>query len=264
MANRKEISRRRSARSTGKRGNDRNARGASLSEGGNNVRQQAGRSPSPSANSLLELVTAHPYATLAAAAGMWMVYEASKRGTPRVVAEASKHAVQVVGKTMARGVNGAKYEALHVADVSKRSLATAIDSAGETASAVIEGARHGVARSAALTRDGASGLWDRHPLATGTALLAAAVAAGLLLPATSMERLLVGERSEKLFLSARARGGNVLQRGKQLANAAVREGVAVATDEMGRVGLTPQRIGRKVKRVASRVGKSLGHVGDFQ
>lgn len=216
----------------------------------------------PSANSVLDQVATHPYlAALATAATAWLAYEASRRGVGGAAKSLSVNAAHAVSDTLARGFSTAKDEALHVADGTRRTLTSALGSVGRGAKGVARGIGQGARQGATRSRDVASGLWERHPIATGAALLAVAVAAGMLLPATSLERSLAGERSARLLELARTRGGQALSRGSRLASAAVRESVAAATDEMERVGLTPERIARKVKRIASRVGDRVSRAG---
>jgi len=79
---------------------------------------------------------------------------------------------------------------------------------------------------------------------------------------TTRERLLAGEHSSRLRNLARETGGELVGRGKRMATHAIRDGAAVALEEAERVGLTPERVVRKVKRIAQRVGETMGRVTD--
>jgi hypothetical protein len=195
---------------------------------------------------------AHPVITaLATAATAWLAYEGTRRGVPSAVYRASRNAAESAGEGVSHALRTAKDDAAIASDTVRRG-----------ASGVVSGVRDGAMRSAAYGRDVAGDLWDDHPLAASSALFALAVTAGMLLPATSVEEYLAGERSAQLLEVARTRGGKLLKRSQRIAGNLVREGAAAAAEEAERVGLTPERIARKVKRIASRVTETVSDVGD--
>ena len=187
-------------------------------EGGEASQRSAG-------GSFLGEFGAHPLTTaLATAASAWLAIDGARRRAPAAIYGASRTAAEVTTRSVARST---------------------------------EAARRGVQRTAATASNTAGDVWEDHTLAATVGLFAVAVAAGMLLPATAIERTVAGERSARLLETARSRGGKLVKRGKRIASTVVREGAAAAADEADRVGLTPERIAKKVKRIAGRVGESV-------
>ena len=224
----------------------------------------------------------------AGAAGLaWLAYEGARRQYPQAIYEKSKEALGSAAGTVGEGLSGAAHavggrlaqgaEALretfqgsfeHSVGATRDRVSqlgsrlgvyaqTGVSRTGEVlrdgASAVGEGVQHGYEYS----RDAMADLWENHPLAVGMGLLALGVAAGMLLPATGLERRLMGERSQGLRDRAKTAGRELVSQGKELAEKVVSTGASAAAAEAERVGLTPERLTRKVKRVAGRVRKAV-------
>jgi ElaB/YqjD/DUF883 family membrane-anchored ribosome-binding protein len=88
---------------------------------------------------------------------------------------------------------------------------------------------------------------DEHPLAVGGACLAAGLLAGLLLPRSAREDEWIGEASDQLKGEARAKGEEILERGKTVAT----QTAASAMDEAESRGITPGNIAEKAGKVIS-------------
>jgi hypothetical protein len=86
----------------------------------------------------------------------------------------------------------------------------------------------------------------------GAALVAGA-AAGFLLPPTRQEDRLVGKTSDKVAGRFKKAGQDFFRQGRSVASRALHEAVNTAASEAEREGLTPDRLGKKFKRVFSNV-----------
>jgi hypothetical protein len=107
------------------------------------------------------------------------------------------------------------------------------------------------------TRDalgsGVGSLWENHPLAVGAGILGVGLAAGMLLPSTRSEKRLFGGTSGKLTGRLRSAGQELFDQGKEIASKVMSETTDTLREEAEREGLTPDRLSRKVKRIASKV-----------
>jgi len=101
--------------------------------------------------------------------------------------------------------------------------------------------------------------WQGHPLAMCLAALAAGAALGMMLPWTSAEDSLMGETSDKLTGRAKEAGQELWGQGKAIASRVIQEAVDTTAREIEKEGLNPDRIGRKVKRVASQVRDAVAN-----
>ncbi|HEX8339804.1 MAG TPA: hypothetical protein VF624_02740 [Tepidisphaeraceae bacterium] len=215
--------------------------------------------PSIGIAAILGHLKAHPLASsLASAATVWLAYEGTRRNAPRAVYDASREALGQVGDTLAKAASFAKEEAEEASALAKRSYDGAAKSVRRGAAAVGQGARQGAARG----REMAGEVWDNHPLLASLALLAAGVTIGALIPASRLEHTVAGEAAAELLENAKAAGGKAVGRGKRLAANALREGVSAAASEAERVGLSPERVVQKVKRIANRVTTTISSVRD--
>ena len=106
-------------------------------------------------------------------------------------------------------------------------------------------------------KDAAVRVWHQHPLVMSAAALGAGVTLGLLLPSTRQERRLMGSTSDKLAGRVKDAGQNLLAQGKNLVSRAAREAASATAEEAELEGLTPDRIGRKVRRVATHVRDAI-------
>lgn len=88
---------------------------------------------------------------------------------------------------------------------------------------------------------------EAHPLTTGLGFLAVGILAGLALPSSRKENELMGEMSDRLKGQAKAKGQELVERGKNVATAAVTAAKEKAAEE----GLTPESLKQKAQSVAS-------------
>lgn len=108
-------------------------------------------------------------------------------------------------------------------------------------------------RIASRMKQGAGRLWESYPLAVSAGILGVGVAAGMLLPSTRSEKRLFGGTSGKLTGRLRSAGQELLEQGKEIASKVMSETTETLQEEAEREGLTPDRLSRKVKRIASKV-----------
>jgi hypothetical protein len=97
------------------------------------------------------------------------------------------------------------------------------------------------------------GVWENHPVAVGAGILAMGLAAGMLLPSTKSEKRLFGGSSGKLTGRFKSAGQELLEQGKEIASKVVSEAGETLREEAEREGLTPDRLSRKVKRIAGKL-----------
>jgi hypothetical protein len=91
------------------------------------------------------------------------------------------------------------------------------------------------------------------------AALAAGATVGALLPSTRAEDGLIGETSDRLTGRAKKAGQELWSQGRTIAGRAIQEAVDTTAREIEREGLNPERLGRKVKRVASHVRDAVAN-----
>ncbi len=92
---------------------------------------------------------------------------------------------------------------------------------------------------------------EEYPLAVGIGFAALGALAGVLLPRTQREDQLLGEQSDQLVDSAKEKGQEMLESGKEVAK---RVGDA-ALDEAQSQGLTAETVGDKISDLASKAGE---------
>jgi hypothetical protein len=119
--------------------------------------------------------------------------------------------------------------------------ATVAGGARELASTVGEGVQNGFE----YTREAMSQLWENYPLAVCAGLVGAGVAAGMMLPSTRREAQMMGRTAGQVTKQIKRKGGELLEHGRELAANAAH----AITQEGERQGLSPDELGRKVKRV---------------
>lgn len=115
--------------------------------------------------------------------------------------------------------------------------------------AIRRGAQSGFERG----RQNAGEAWHSHPLFMCGVALAAGAAAGFLLPSTRQEDRLIGKTSDKVAGRFKKAGTDFFRQGRSIAGKALNEAVNTAASEAEREGLTPNRLGKKFKRVFSNV-----------
>ena len=104
---------------------------------------------------------------------------------------------------------------------------------------------------------GVGSLWENHPLAVSTGILGVGLAAGMLLPSTRSEKRLFGGTSGKLTGRLRSAGQELLEQGKEIASKVMTETTDTLREEADREGLTPDRLARKVNRIAGKVKEAV-------
>jgi hypothetical protein len=104
------------------------------------------------------------------------------------------------------------------------------------------------------TRDRIVTTADEHPLELGVACLAAGVAAGLALPTPERLNRLAGPSMDRLRQRTRDAGGEFVEKGKRVVNAAT----AAAKNEAQAQGLTLERLRGKVGAVAESAKQAAG------
>jgi hypothetical protein len=115
--------------------------------------------------------------------------------------------------------------------------------------AIKRGAKSGFDRG----REGAGQSWTNHPLFVCGVALAVGTAAGFLLPPTRQEDQLMGETSDKLAGRFKKGGKEAFRQGRAVAGRVLHEAVSASARETEREGLTPDRLGKKFKRVFTNV-----------
>jgi hypothetical protein len=114
-------------------------------------------------------------------------------------------------------------------------------------------ARQGMRRSAQYSQQTFQQSLEQYPLAVVAAALAGGMLTGLLFPATRRENELMGHQSDRLKETAREAGQTLVEKGKDVANAAVEVAnttVGAVTEEASNQGIAPNNLVEKVKNVA--------------
>ena len=125
----------------------------------------------------------------------------------------------------------------------------AADAVRNSAGSVGDAARTGYQQGQQAADDGI----ERHPLLICASALALGAAAGLLLPSTPVEDRLIGKRADKVTRRIRSAGSKLWEQSQHVFSEA---GQAIAS-QAEREGLTPQRLGRKMKRIGTHVRDAI-------
>lgn len=96
-------------------------------------------------------------------------------------------------------------------------------------------------------------IWEDHPLAVSASLLALGVAAGMLIPTSRAEKKIFGRTSGKLTDKIRTTSRELIEQGSELAGRVISETGTALREEAEREGLSPDKLARKVKRIAGRI-----------
>jgi hypothetical protein len=115
--------------------------------------------------------------------------------------------------------------------------------------AIKRGAQSGFDRG----RQGAGQGWTGHPLFLCGVAVVAGAAAGFLIPSTRQEDRLMGKQSDKVAGRFKKGSQEAFRQGRTIAGKVVSEAVNTASKEAEREGLTPDRLGKKFKRVFTNV-----------
>jgi hypothetical protein len=108
-------------------------------------------------------------------------------------------------------------------------------------------------------RQGAEQSWAGHPLLLAGVALAVGAAAGYLIPSTSQEDRLMGETSDKLTGRIKKGGQAFFRQGRTIAGKVVHEAVNSTAESIEREGLSPDRLGKKVKKVFGNVREAVSN-----
>ena len=92
---------------------------------------------------------------------------------------------------------------------------------------------------------------EEYPLAVGVGFAALGALIGVLLPGTRREDELLGEHSDQLVKATKAKGEELLQRGKAVAQRVTESTVEEAREQ----GLTPETVGERISEFAGKVGE---------
>lgn len=131
-------------------------------------------------------------------------------------------------------------------------ISSALRSSGN---AIRRGAQSGYDRG----REAAGQNWQSHPLVMCGLAIAVGAAAGFLLPSTRQEDQWMGQSSDKVTGRLRKTSKQFFRHGRQMAGRVVSEAVNTTAKEAEREGLTPDRLGKKVKRVVSSVREAVSN-----
>jgi hypothetical protein len=104
--------------------------------------------------------------------------------------------------------------------------------------------------------------WYRHPLVICATAAAVGVAAAYLLPSTAIEDRTMGPTADRVNRRLRKASKGLIGKGKGVVTRAISEAVSAVAEEAEREGLTPDRLGRKVKRIASHVRDAVADAVD--
>jgi hypothetical protein len=108
-------------------------------------------------------------------------------------------------------------------------------------------------------RQGAEQSWAGHPLLLAGVALAVGAAAGYLIPSTSQEDRLMGETSDKVTGRIKKGGQAFFRQGRTIAGKVVHEAVNSTAESIEREGLSPDRLGKKVKKVFGNVREAVSN-----
>lgn len=126
---------------------------------------------------------------------------------------------------------------------------------GGSGGAIRRGAQSGFQRG----RQAADQNWHNHPLVMCGVALAVGAAAGFMLPRTRQEDRLMGETADKVTGRLKKAMTDSFRQGRTVAGKVVHEAVNATAKEAEREGLTPDRLGKKVKRLVSHVREAVSN-----
>jgi hypothetical protein len=129
---------------------------------------------------------------------------------------------------------------------------------GGSAQAIRRGAQSGFGRG----REAAGQGWANHPLMLCGMALAVGAGVGMMLPSTRQEDRLMGKSADKVTGRIQKGGQEFFRQGRQIAGKVVSTAVSATSKEAEREGLTPDRIGKKVKRLVNNVRDAVSEAID--
>jgi hypothetical protein len=131
----------------------------------------------------------------------------------------------------------------------KRGWSRVSSAARSGAAAMGQAAREGYEHGQQLAAEG----WQNHPFMICAAALALGATVGMMLPSSDLEDRTMGPTADRVMGRVKSTSRKLFRQGKDLLGKAYDEAADTAVREAERVGLTPDRLGRKVKRLASKV-----------
>jgi len=144
-------------------------------------------------------------------------------GRVRDVASAAQRKAEDVTSTVREGVQDAR-----------TNVSTMTSEASDRLQEEARMARENVSWQAARVRTSVSSMMEQNPLVIGAAALVAGTIIGLMLPSTSMENELLGEKRDQLMAEARTTAGDVMQRAQRVAEEARYAAMSAAEEEARR------------------------------
>jgi hypothetical protein len=161
------------------------------------------------------------------------------------VGDAARRGATVIGHATQEGAST-------VGDVARRGASAVGDVARRGASALGEAASEGYKRGREIGSQG----WENHPLLLCATALAVGAAAGALLPTTRGEARVIGDAAGNLTRRLKGASRDLLDQGREV----VTEAADAVSREAERQGLTPGRLGRKARRIATHVRDAVADV----
>lgn len=158
------------------------------------------------------------------------------------VADSAKETLQGARERVGDLTDRARHKASHLGDRARNQASHLSDRARHQTSHLKGEARYRASQAR-------SGFWDKleeQPLMVGAATLALGLLAGLSIPSTRKEDELFGETRDRLFDEVKEAGREAMDKGKQVANAAV----DTIKQEAENSDLTAAGIAEKVRTVA--------------
>jgi hypothetical protein len=237
---------------------------------------RAGRRPARAGSGLIETVRDHPVPAALVGAGVaWLVYEGVRRHYPEAIYDRTRDALESAGEGISSFGEKVSDAASSTGERFREQFDQSAAASRERTARFGRSVKSGAARLGEMVRDGASAaghaveqgydygrealgdLWQNHPLACGVGVLALGVATGMMLPSTDAERRAAGERARRILDRVGSAGRGLLDQGRQVADRVLHKGTSTLADEAEREGLTPERLARKVRRIARRVGEAV-------
>jgi len=223
--------------------------------------QSAGRTATRAAHAVTDVVREHPIPTMLIGAGIvWAIYEAGHRSRNgdsyyEDLREEGDEGSHFEGEWESGGLKEKAQQKMESAKEGiqsatqnvKRKVSTTARAVGDKANQMKDQMVHGVQRGYEAGRTKFVETSQTHPLSVGLGFLAAGVLVALALPPSRKEDEWVGEAADRVKDEAKAKGQDLLNRGKNVATAAGDAARRTAAEE----GLTPQALKGKVERVAS-------------
>jgi hypothetical protein len=169
--------------------------------------------------------------------------DTSEGGALKSSKEKVQEKLSAAGEQLKGGTERVKQRAKEIKDGAARRGRVIRIKASELKRRMAEGAQQKFYEK----REQVARVTDEHPLSTGLGLLAAGLLVGLAMPSTRKEDEYIGRASDRFKQRAKEQGQELMERGKNVANAAVSAAKETAEEE----GLTPEQLKAKAGHVLS-------------